>query len=161
MLLKKLPVINFILIASIVGYYFINKADKIVFVDSAEVFEKFRMSSELQATANKELDNRKIYIDSLYKELSLVQDENLQKHLMNQIISERESLDYFQNEFSTEQTPKVWGRIKDYAKQFAADKGYEIVLGAQPNANVVFGSESKNVTVEFINYINNKYEGNK
>lgn len=157
-------VTNLILTLGLLFYhiYDITKANKdIVFINNAVVFEKFKMSIDMKKLGEKEINYKKQKVDSLYKLLNNPDHSYAKENIMKEFVFEKENLEDFARRYAEEESLKIWARIHAYTKDFSKEKGYEIVLGTQNGENVIFGSEEKNVSDELIEYINNKYEGNK
>ncbi len=56
---------------------------------------------------------------------------------------------------------QVLTQINQYVKDFAAEKGFSLVLGADGTGALMFAEESTEVTDQVLLFINNKYKGNK
>lgn len=138
------------------SYLNVNNS-KIVYVNAAKVFEGFKMSKELKLEAERQLSAQKVLVDSLY---GIAAQSGGNELAMQNFLGEKQKLDAFADAFSTQQSQKIWKRIESYAGEFLNDHGYDMVLGAQPNFNIVAGSKNADVTNDFIAYINKKYEGN-
>jgi len=148
-------------IAMIAYDFFEKKEDKIVFVDTMKVFEKFQMSVEMKKIGEQELNQRKHVVDSLYRLLEDPQYAAKKEGIMKEFVFEKENLEAFTQKFAEEESSKIWQRIHSYATEYSRDKGYKIVLGMQPNETILYGDENSDVSNEFIMYLNSKYEGNK
>jgi outer membrane protein len=129
----------------------------IVYVDGAKVFENFSMSKEAKSSGDKEYLIRQAKLDSLYAAIN--HSNSNDSLLIKKLISEKQKMEQFSAGYSTNQSVKIWSRISSYAAEFLKEKNYDIILGAQPGYNIIAGSKDTDVTQEFINYINNKYEG--
>lgn len=116
------------------------------------------MTGELNNVGKKQYGNLQVKVDSLYKQFenSTVAEKNANYQMF---IQEKQKLDEFSNYFAAEQSEQIWNRISAYSKDFASEHDYEIILGAQPNKNVVYTDSKLDVTDEFLHYINQRYEG--
>ncbi|MCO6147925.1 hypothetical protein [Flavobacterium sp. NRK1] len=115
----------------------------------------------MKRVGEKELNQRKQIVDSLYSLLENSRYTSEKESIMKRFIFEKENLEEFTQKFSEEESSKIWQRIRSYAPGFSKEKGYRIVLGMQPNETVLYGDENNDVTNDFLKYINDKYEGNK
>ncbi len=118
------------------------------------------MTREIQKQAQSEAKARQRHLDSLFVLLKTADNIPAKEQLQIAIAEEKQYLDNFESAFSSVQTPKVWARIVDYAKLYAQEKGYDYILGAQPDANIIYGTPDADVTEDFLTFINTKYEGN-
>lgn len=155
---------NLIITIGLLFYTIYDKAkedNNIVYINNSKVFESFRMTTEMKAFGDKELKSRVRVVDSLYLLLNDSTQIQSKESTMKIFIKEKEELEDFENRFSTNESSKIWLRITGYAEEFSKERGYEIVLGMQPSVNILYGEARKDVSQEFIDYINNRYEGNK
>jgi len=135
---------------------------KILYVDNTKVFENFSMTKELQRNGQTEFNNRKASLDSLYARLESDKTSGTQKQaLMQQFIKEKEELNQFNDFYSSEQSSKIWARIKSYSAEFSNENKCSIIIGSDNKSNILFADQSIDVTNDLIKYINKKYEGLK
>ncbi|WP_278008810.1 OmpH family outer membrane protein [Flavobacterium gyeonganense] len=78
---------------------------------------------------------------------------------MQQFIQGKEELEQFNQAFGSEQSSKIWARIKSYTAEFSKEKNYELVIGTDSKQDVLFADEKIDITNELLVYINKKYEG--
>ena len=168
--MKKLETPSVISYASLLmvillgGYIFFQQTSddkELVYFDSQEVFENFNMTRELYATGNKEIKLRQNKIDSLYSRLNQSITTIPKDSLTRLLIMENESLKEFNQTFTSNESLKIWARINSYANEFVKESNYRVVIGAMNNSMLIYGKEQRNVTKEFLDYINKKYEGNR
>lgn len=162
--LSFIVVVNLIITLGLLSYHIYSKSTddgNIVYINNSKVFESFRMTSEMKVVGDKELKSRMRIVDSLYLLLNDPTKIQTKEATMQIFIKEKEELEDFENRFSSNESSKIWSRITGYAEEFSKERGYKIVLGMQPNVNILYGDEHRDVSQEFINYINSRYEGNK
>ncbi|MNL09187.1 Outer membrane protein (OmpH-like) [compost metagenome] len=132
----------------------------IVYVDSVKLFEGFKMTKEMKRVGEKEFNERKILLDNLYASLQGSSLSVLQKkELMQQFIQGKEELEQFNQTFASEQTQKIWSRIRSYTSEFSKDKNYQLIVGSDNKQMVLFADEKIDVTNDLLTYLNKKYEG--
>lgn len=132
----------------------------IVYVDSVKLFEGFKMTKEMRRVGEKEFNERKILLDNLYASLQGSSLSVLQKkELMQQFIQGKEELEQFNQTFASEQTQKIWSRIRSYTSEFSKDKNYQLIVGSDNKQMVLFADEKIDVTNDLLTYLNKKYEG--
>ena len=162
---KKVLIFSFaystILILSFIIYSHFSQANDIVYINNSKLFEGFIMTKEIKKLGEKEVQIRSKIIDSLQQQLNNPSNKIPVNILMSQLVQEREALDKFNIEYSSTESQKIWSRISAYAIEFSQERNYKIILGAQPNTNLIYGDKGKEVTSEFLTFINNKYEGLK
>lgn len=146
-------------------FYVLNyntSKNSLVYVNNAKVFESFNMTKELKRIGEKEFNIRKSNLDSLYSKLQSSEISSFdKKNLMQRFIQEKEELNQFNDYFGSEQSSKIWARIKSYSAEFSKENKYQIIIGSEDKGNVLFADETIDVTNDLITYINKKYEGLK
>lgn len=161
----SLLIINILLVAIstiLIALNLLQPKAKILYVDNAKVFESFSMTKELKKNGEKEFNSRKANLDALYAKLESNEISGPQKQeLMKQFIKEKEELNQFNDYYSSEQSSKIWTRIKSYSAEFSKENSCNIILSSDSNGNVLFADESIDITDKLITYINQKYEGLK
>ncbi|MNE60216.1 Outer membrane protein (OmpH-like) [compost metagenome] len=118
------------------------------------------MTKEMKRVGEKEFNERKILLDNLYASLQGSSLSVLQKkELMQQFIQGKEELEQFNQTFASEQTQKIWSRIRSYTSEFSKDKNYQLIVGSDNKQMVLFADEKIDVTNDLLTYLNKKYEG--
>ncbi|MDR6763827.1 outer membrane protein [Flavobacterium sp. 2755] len=160
-----LTILNFLLIIVLITFIALKlnpSKSKIVYVNNVKVFEGFNMTKELKKVGEKEFNNRKLHLDSLYSKLQSPEISSLdKKNLMQIFIQEKEELNQFNDYFGAEQSAKIWTRIRSYSSEFSKENNYQIIIGSDDKGNVLFADESIDITNDLLTYINKKYEGLK
>jgi len=134
----------------------------VAYVNNVKVFENFNMTKELKKAGEKEFNKRKLHLDSLYLKLQSPDISSFdKKNLMQQFLREKEELNQFNDYFASEQSAKIWIRIKSYSSEFSKENDYQLIINSDDKGNVLFAAESIDVTDNFLAYINKKYEGIK
>lgn len=162
---SSLLIINFLLVVIstvLIVLNLIKPKTKILYIDNTKVFESFSMTKELKKNGEKEFNDRKTNLDALYSRLQSDAISSSQKQtLMQEFIKEKEELNQFNDSYSSEQSSKIWTRIKSYSAEFSKENNCNIIVGSDNGGNVIFADQSIDVTNELITYINQKYEGLK
>jgi outer membrane protein len=141
-------------------FYFFKSSKEIVYVDNVKLFDAFSMTKEMKRAGEKEFNSRKSVLDGLYSKLqSPAISASEKKELMQQFIQGKEELERFNQIFATEQSTKIWLRIKSYTAEFSRDNNYKLVVGSDNEQTVLFADEKIDVTNELLTYLNKKYEG--
>lgn len=139
-----------------------NRNLKIVYVENDKLFNKFSMTRELKSLGENEFNNKKLKLDSLYIKLQSPKiSDSEKKILMQRFVQEKEELNQFNEYFASEQSSKIWARIKSYSSEFSQENKYQLIIGSENKGNVLYAAESIDVTNDLLTYINKKYEGVK
>lgn len=145
----------------ILGAVTYQNTTKIATVNEQVLFEKFKMTSDMQRLGLEQLQKRQKHIDSLHTQL---QTEGLsaqvKDRMMQELIAKRNELDLFNQQFSIEETQKIWQRIFNYSKEFSEKNNYTYLIGSSNKQTLLFATTQNDVTQDLLTYINSKYEGN-
>ncbi|MFH6994554.1 OmpH family outer membrane protein [Flavobacterium sp. FlaQc-48] len=133
-----------------------------VYVDNEKLFNSFVMTKELKGLGEKEFNAKKISLDSLYLKLQSPEiTDSEKKILMQRFVQGKEELNQFNEYFASEQSSKIWARIKSYSSEFSKENKYQLIIGSENKGNVLYADEDIDVTNDLLTYINKKYEGIK
>lgn len=157
---KILALMSFF-ISVIIGCLYFYKADRVVGVHSQEIFEGFNMTREMKSFGEREVSKRQKVIDSLYSFMNSTKKSAESEKLLREVSDLERSLAQFSDAFVKDESGKIWKRINIYAKEFSEKKDYDFLLMANSGGNLLYMRPDKDVTIEFLQYINSKYEGNK
>ena len=170
---NKLNLILILLILISIGYTTLIKLSepKIAFIDINTVYESFDMMKELnikyKATIklrDKELDNLNLEIQNLNRQISNNKDIDKDYKIdlnRKQELFQRKSKMYselnttMKNDFQD----KVFTQIDEYIKKYGESHNYHFILGANGSGNILYAPDSKDITKEVTEFINNKYNG--
>lgn len=146
---------------------------KVVYVDINQLYESFEYKKELSKEYNKVKGARDRVIDSLENELGQISYE-LQG--MNTIPADRRAAfdkkkEYFmqlnqQLEEDNENLRvtydnKIIKQLNAYLKEFGEKNAYDVILGADSKGTVLYARKDLDKTKEVLEYINNRYKGEK
>jgi Skp family chaperone for outer membrane proteins len=139
-----------------VGWLAFGKKEKLAFVYNQQVFDKFEGTLELKEKLGQQqqaykaiLDSLSVLVQSGRKDLQPVY-ENRARELS---LKHKEVLDRY--------TADIWTRINQEILIFGKDQGYDFVFGASGNGSLMYAADQKNVTAEFVEYLNGKYKGGR
>lgn len=153
-------VINLILIVLLLfGFFSSRLKNHVVFVDNVKVFNGFTMTKELKSIGEKRLSDQNKQLDSVYSVLNDPATTANKPELVKQAIAIKQAMEEYHHQFATENSENIWKRINAYAKDFAAENQYQIIIGNQNSDNILYGDEKSDVTQSLLAFINEKYEG--
>ncbi|MES2779267.1 MAG: OmpH family outer membrane protein [Bacteroidota bacterium] len=167
----KLILVQVIILVSIIIGYEMLMRKKTVYVDSARVFNEFRMKKELENNFNSIQMERKNYLDSVELRLKLTgQRINESKTVSDGILADfdmqkeeffkrKQEFEEMDNSLMKRYNDQIWDRIHQYAKEYGAHKRYAYIFGLTEASSILYANEGEDITQEFIKVINSKYEG--
>ncbi|WP_052595051.1 OmpH family outer membrane protein [Aureispira sp. CCB-QB1] len=174
--LTTITVLSWIVIIWLI--FSVNKQPKIAYVKSIYLVENYNGTKEAYQVLQKKvvgwqsnLDSLKhtyeITIDRYNQEKSTLRKEALNS-LEQELMLKRQNLENYQAIVQQKQleedkklTEGVYAQIDSYLKTYAKEKGYDLVIGANAEGTVLYGSNSFDITEEILAIINQKYSGNK
>lgn len=166
---------NIIKIALIVGYLcFIvacrNDAE-IRYVDIAKVVDNFKLKKELESKLVKIREGRAQQIDSMElklkilsreiqaggkKDLSLISEFEIRK---SEYVNKKQRFTSEVDSFASVYDSQIATQINQYVKDFGIEKKYQFLFGADGSGVLMYADSTKDVTAEFISFIDLKYSG--
>lgn len=148
----------------LVMFFFFFFKKTIVYVDSKKVYNEFNMTIELKNEYNKLVSVHKRYLDSLMLDYEVTQRENKNTILLeikkDNYISTKDEFIKVEEQLNNKLTNQSWNQINQYMMDYGEKYGYDFIMGAFGNGNIMYANESKNVTDDVIEFINRKYQGN-
>ncbi|SFH37125.1 OmpH family outer membrane protein [Pedobacter insulae] len=170
--MKRLNIImwlaNGVILLSLFAYLLI-KSDGYAYIETNKVYEGFRMKKGLQQQLESGVQKESERLDSLRMELKMAmlryengKDDQLKKAIelkqQELVLREREAKMQYE-ELADKYDSQIWAQINQYVQEYGKTHGIKIILGANGNGAVMYGTDDKNITEEIITYINKKHEG--
>lgn len=170
MLKKNLIPILFVLVITSLSmsiYQYLNQSETqgsaTAFIENVKVFEEFEMKKDYDKQIEKEMATDQMTLDSLglilesFGKMKNSNENELNKAKKDYYISQK----LFEKKFSglsQKYTNEVYVRLNTYIKEYGKKKGYDFILGANGQGNVMYVADKKDVTNDLISFINNKYK---
>lgn len=147
-----------------------NRSRRMAYIKSEDVFKKFNMTKELEAKFRNVESERKRMIDSLEFDLTrsinaLKADQKNTEKLQaaegkrRYFVQKKQEFEEDNNRITSNYNGSIWERINQYVAEYAKDKGYDYVWGANGDGSLMYASEGDDVTEDLVNYVNEKYSG--
>jgi outer membrane protein len=107
--------------------------------------------------------SRKDMLDSLNREYksiinSKISDEQLQ-YRQDYYIQKRKEFEEDSQRIIEAYNQRIWNRINELAILYAKENNVEILFGTSGDGNIMYVDESKDISEDFVKYINNQYNG--
>ena len=139
-------------------------ASEVVTVDMHKVFNAFNLKNELEQKLNGYKLEKQQTLDSLYviykAELGRRDlDTLLLAELENEIVLKEEFFTKKESEITSSYDKQIWIQLRQYAKEFAEENGYKIIVADMKNSTLLYADDSKDVTTALEEYVNLKYQG--
>lgn len=132
-----------------------NPKVKIVYVDTTYLYQ----NCEVQKYYTKLIEDKKKTVknklDSLYQ-VSKTSSES-REVLDYNFGKKKEELEYQLAQFQSEYSAKVWNQISEYTLEFGQKNGYDYIMGANGQGNLMYAKESNNISKEVLEFINKKF----
>jgi outer membrane protein len=143
-------------------YFLRNKKEQLVYVDNVRLFNEFNMTKDIKIIEERKMTLKGQTLDSLYVIFQGLdnKESDAARNLQMQIATGSKEMQALQDNYTNQLSQQVWNRLNTYIKEYSTSKKLKLVFGTNGNGNVMFGNESMNITDDFIEYSNEKYEGN-
>lgn len=160
------PIINTAIILAVLIVVFLNNKNnqmhhEVIYVNSDKLLNEFALVKDLKAAEEIRVRPLIMELDSLNSQLNnsqLKTSEDIRKRIEGQYNTKRMNLQRQQEVFLRELNVKVWRRLNSYFKDYEKVKGFKIVVGSSSNTNVLYASDLSDLTDDFLQYSNTKYE---
>lgn len=139
------------------------------YVENETLFNQFKLTQEYRTKLEGIKQERQAVLDSLetkirQEQIGLNEQSSADRiQVYQKLVLEYESLkERFNDQNSTLETQyeeAIWKQLNSYIRDFGEDKGYNMILGASGNGNVMYADNALNVTEELIVHVNNRYDG--
>lgn len=150
----------------------IKEENKIVFVDNVKLYQEFNMTKELGVQNEKKYQPLIRTFDSLVQDIQSLEIELKTKKKITEkdrltyakrqkiLLEKEQELKEIKSFVKEDINNKVWERLNGYMIEYGREKKITLILGAQGQGNIMYGNELVDITQDFINYANFKFEGN-
>lgn len=174
--LKKLPLYLAIaaLLLSLITLYFASSSSELVYVDVNKLMEGYKKTKTVKADFEKKATTMKGNVDSLVgnwqKELKLYEKERssmsagelklkqeLLQNKQQQLNGYQEAIQKKIQEEDKKVTQTIINDINDYVKEYGKKHGYKIIFGASGGGNIMYATESSDLTADVLKGLNNEY----
>lgn len=163
------------ILLSVFAIYFAKSSSELVYVDVNKLIEGYSRTKIAKAEFDKKATTLKANVDSLVtnwqKELQSYEKERasltpkeleLKQELLGnkqqQINGYQEAIQKQIQEEDKKVTQTVINDINDYIKEYGKRKGYKIIFGASGGGNIMYASESSDLTEEVLKGLNAEYD---
>jgi outer membrane protein len=123
------------------------------------------MKKELEKKYKETEGYRKLILDSILGELkSKAQVSNSSSTdelsmLKREFLTKKELFDKENTESMNQYNEQIWNQLNEYTAQYSKDKEYDFVFGANGQGVLMYAKDTKNVTKELLEFVNEKYNG--
>ncbi len=134
-----------------------KKEDEIVYVNSVQLFEGFKMKAEYDKILERDLKSEAMQIDSLQTIMEHTTDSMTMYRLRKEYyVADQLFNDKFEK-LSGTYTASVTERLDSYIKQYAKENGIKMILSGN-NGGVVYIDDAMDVTDELVKFVNNEFD---
>ncbi|MCX2679055.1 OmpH family outer membrane protein [Galbibacter sp. EGI 63066] len=164
-----------ILILAVAAATLSCEQNKIAFVDNSKLINEYQEKIDIEAKYKTKLEKFNKKADSISKifqeEGQAFQEEakrlsqSKAQEKYNTLLQKRQSigqqLQQEEQQLSIESQTEIdslINKVKDFVNDYAEEKGYTFVLGANDGGSVLYGEESKDITKAVLKALNEKYK---
>jgi outer membrane protein len=169
MISKKIiaPLILILAIAFCI-FWTLRSSKKIAYVNTTQLHESFKLKKELEEKFSKVQLARQNLLDSIKFRIQYmsIKGANLSEQEKMQVNDLQRSYLYKEKEFSDENaatmqqySDQIWKQINQYVNDYGKKHGYDLILGATGDGNIMFAKPEDDITKDVSEYINRRYAG--
>ncbi len=133
------------------------KTSDVVYVNSVELFEGFKMKTEYDKILERDLKAEAMLVDSIQTIMEHTADSmEIYRLRKDYYIAEQLFNDKFEK-LSRNYTASVTERLDGYIEKYARKKGYSMILSGN-NGGVVYVDKGTDVTEELLQFVNSEFD---
>lgn len=161
-----------LLIGVIIAAFFFTTNDrmKVGYINNKKTFDEFVYTKKLKIEYKKNVEFRKLKLDSLAYILSLLErkiNSNPEKNLINEYNNRKEVFIQLTNEYQKRNEEitenydnQILSQMNSYLKEFSKSKNIDLLLSSDDVGSVVYINKKYDFTEEAIKFINKKFNSN-
>lgn len=143
---------------------------KVAYVNTTLLYDGFKLKKELEEKYSKVQLARQNLLDSIkfriqyisVKGAAITEQEKIQVNELQRsyLYKEKEFAD--DNDATARQySDQIWKQINQYMDDYGKKYGYDLILGATGQGNIMFAKQEDDITKDVSEYINRRYSGAK
>ncbi len=151
-------------------FWTLHASREIAYVNTSQLYDGFKLKKELEEKYSKVQLARQNLLDSIkfriqyisVKGAAITEQENRQLNDLQRsyLYKEKEFAD--DNDATARQySDQIWKQINQYVDDYGKKYGYDLILGATGQGNIMFAKQEDDITKEVSDYINRRYSGAK
>ncbi len=149
-------------------FWTLRSSKKIAYVNTIQLHESFKLKKELEEKFSKVQLARQNLLDSIKFRIQYIsiKGATLSEQEKQQVNDLQRSYLYKEKEFSDENaatmqqySDQIWKQINQYVDDYGKKHGYDLILGATGEGNIMFARPEDDITKDVSEYINRRYAG--
>ncbi len=149
-------------------FWTLRSSKKIAYVNTIQLYDSFKLKKELEEKFSKVQLARQNLLDSIKFRIQYVSIKGaaLSEQEKMQVNDLQRSYLYKEKEFSDENaatmqqySDQIWKQINQYVNDYGKKQGYDLILGATGEGNIMFARTEEDITKNVSEYINRRYAG--
>ncbi len=165
---KIIAPLTLVLAVAFCIFWTLRSSKKIAYVNTTQLHESFKLKKELEEKFSKVQLARQNLLDSIKFRIQYIsiKGANLSEQEKLQVNDLQRSYLYKEKEFSDEDaatmqqySDQIWKQINQYVSDYGKKGGYDLILGATGQGNIMFAKAEDDITKEVSEYINKRYAG--
>jgi len=172
--MTKLKKILFIVIPVLLiglGIFWLKQnSKKIGYVNNSFIYDGFKLKKELETKYNNVQLARQNLLDSIKFKIQYISLKGKQISEDDRIIINDLQRSYLtkEKEFNRdnqltadEYSNQIWKQINQFISDYGKENNFDYILGATGQGSIMYSDEKNDISKDVLNYINNKYAGEK
>jgi outer membrane protein len=159
-----------IIAAGFCMFWTMHTSGKVAYLNTTQLYDGFKLKKELEEKYNKVQLARQNLLDSIkfkiqyisIKGAAITEQEKMQVNDLQRsyLYKEKEFAD--ENAATAQQySDQIWKQINQYVDDYGKKYGYDMILGATGQGNIMFAKQEDDITKDVSDYINRRYSGAK
>jgi outer membrane protein len=156
--------------------YQMNRDQKFVIVDLAQLYNEFEMKKQLEGQMTNVVDVRQKTLDSLELSLNILSrtiqgmdaDANKEAYeakanefevRRQQYLSQQNAIAQDNEAMQSQYNEQIWKQLNQYVEDYGKANAIECIIGGDGSGNVMYSEDGLDLTDELVVYCNERYQG--
>lgn len=134
------------------------KGSRTAYVDIGKLLDGYKFKKDLEGAGSRDLLRIKGIVDSLELVHKATLTADGRSAVDTPLAYARNAFEQYYISSNQEISKKIWERLNPLMEEYGKSKGLHLLIGANGQGTVLYGSRDADVTSDLIEFVNRKYE---
>lgn len=167
---KTLFMVIPVLLIGLGAYWLKQNSKKIGYVNNSFIYDGFKLKKELETKYNNVQLARQNLLDSIKFKIQYISlkgklisenDRIIINDLQRSYLTKEKEFNRDNQLTADEYSNQIWKQINQFISDYGKENNFDYILGATGQGNIMYSDEKNDISKDVLNYINNKYAGEK
>lgn len=135
-----------------------TRGSRIAYVDIGKLLDAYKFKKDMEGASSKDLLRIKGIVDSLDLVRKATTTPDGRSAVDTPLAYARNAFQQYYLSSNEEISKKIWERLNPLMEAYGKSRGLKLLIGANGQGTVLYGSKGADVTEDLIGFVNSKYE---